>query len=834
MGQRVAGYVVPLAACRRSDADVAGGKGANLGELIHAGFPVPAGFVVTTAAYQAHIPHSGVTGRLEELRAAAPDGSAVRNALRQAELPPSLAATLLDAYRDLTGDNLDRGLAVRSSATAEDMPGATFAGQQETYLNVVGGDALVEAVRDCWASLWSERAIAYRERQGVAVPSMAVVVQLMVPAESAGVLFTANPVTGARDEIVIDAATGLGEAVVGGLTTPDHVVLDKRSGRIRSWQVGRREVVVRVRPGGGTERVTGRGRGAATLRDTQLRRLARLAARIERHFSGPQDVEWAWAGGRPYILQTRPVTALPVPPPAGWFPRTFAALIAEVIPVRPYPLDVTTWLGALLDTAGDYSRRIGWGTTPLVALITEENGVVVRLDPPAPRLTWRALLLPVRLWRWARSAGADDAGLMAEAEAFAHALRRHDLTSASWEELLATLREAGTVPAGVIQLRLRHLPDAVSLLWLWLLLLVLRRTDRLGALISGTENKTAETDRALDALAARIRSDPALAELFATGEAPELMSMLADRSPVFLRELHAFLDRYGHRETASPLLATQPTWRHAPEAVVGLLKARAAEPPPPAPTRPAWQVARDELLGHPLVRLPPLRQVVPRWLAGARRAFRAREDSRFYLTLALPMLRASMLELGRRLQSVGVVDEPEAVFHLTRGELERVPVWPPPPTHLTELRALVERRAAARAALAGTPLIDPSWYVPPEAGPMAMLPSGETRPGSLLHGMPGSPGVAEGPARIILEATHFDRLRAGDVLIAPYTNPAWTPLFPRAAAVVVDTGGVMSHAAIVAREYGIPAVMATGDGTQRLSDGQPVRVDGTRGLVLPA
>ncbi len=415
-------------------------------------------------------------------------------------------------------------------------------------------------------------------------------------------------------------------------------------------------------------------------------------------------------------------------------------------------------------------------------------------------------------------------------EAQVRMLQARDPSTASWSELLTTLRLACTLPAGALELRLRHLPDALSLLWLWLALVVLGRVDRLGALVSGTDNKTAETNRALDSLADQIRADAGLSELFATPTPPRvdparLFDELAKRSPAFLDDLLDFLDRYGHRETSSPALATQPTWHDAPEVVLGLLGARAATAPPP-PTQPAWRVARDEVLSHPLLRLPPLRRAFLRWLTRSRRAFRARENSRFYLTRPLPTVRATMLELGHRLQAVGVLDEPQAVFHLTLGELERVLSWPPPPALVAELRASVARRAAERAALAHTPLTDSSWYAPSRQRAEAT--------GALVSGTPGSPGVAVGPARIVAGVADFDRLHAGEVLVTPYTNPAWTPLFPRAAAVVVDTGGAASHAAIVAREFGIPAVMATGDATRRLVDGQRVRVDGTHGLVLPA
>jgi phosphoenolpyruvate synthase/pyruvate phosphate dikinase len=245
--------VLPIPALGPGDLALAGGKGANLGELVRGGFPVPEAVVVTTAAYASVVESNGLAATIEASLRGGDGAAGIRAAFEDATVPDGLRAEIVEAYTVLGGGPV----AVRSSATAEDLPGAAFAGQQDTYLNVVGEVALLQAVRRCWGSLWTDRAIAYRARRGVDQASvrMAVVVQRMVPAEHAGVLFTANPVTGARDEVVIDASPGLGEAVVSGLVTPDHYVLDAR-GAIRQHTQGRREVVIRGVDGGGTARTT--------------------------------------------------------------------------------------------------------------------------------------------------------------------------------------------------------------------------------------------------------------------------------------------------------------------------------------------------------------------------------------------------------------------------------------------------------------------------------------------------------------------------------------------------------------------------------------------------
>src|SRR5690606_27793224 len=308
--------VVPLRSVGRGDLALAGGKGANLGELIAGGFPVPAGFVVTTAAY--------------DLVAA---GQVTRAHFEGVAVPGPLRRAILDAYRELGGGPV----AVRSSATAEDLPGAAFAGQQDTFLNVVGEDELIDAVRRCWGSLWSERAVAYRDRLGIdrADVRIAVVVQRMVAAEAAGVLFTADPVTGVRGRLVADAGTGLGEAVVSGLVTPDHYVLTPQ-GEVVSYTPGRREVVVRAVAGGGVSHERGDGAPAGRLPGAALRELARLGTEAARHFGRPQDIEWTYAGGEVSLVQARPMTALPPPPIGRLGPlrRKLATVLMEYVPVR--------------------------------------------------------------------------------------------------------------------------------------------------------------------------------------------------------------------------------------------------------------------------------------------------------------------------------------------------------------------------------------------------------------------------------------------------------------------------------------------------------------------
>jgi rifampicin phosphotransferase len=823
-------YVVDLAQLGVGDLDHGGGKATNLGELRRAGFPVPPGFVITTTAYDLMVRSNDLQHDIVAASSRG-DASLVRTGFEKATIPSEVEQAILEGYRRMGGGSV----AVRSSATAEDLPQATFAGQQETFLGVSGDRALLDAVRRCWASLWSDRAISYREQHGLSqvAVKLAVIVQRMVAADVAGVMFTANPVTGARDETIIEASAGLGEALVSGLVTPDHFVL--RNTRHR-WQIaerhqGRHEVEVRPRAGDGVEQVAGVAVSGPVLPDAVLLQLARMGASIAKHFARPQDIEWAWADGKLYILQSRPITALPQPPtrPRRFEPPRFAA---DYLQIRPYPLDMTTWLPAV----GNALPRMlpAAGLIPSFARMwIERDGVVERVaDFPGIRLTPELLLAPARIVALARRydpAMWREDPILAAALTQVRELESRDLRALSWGELLDTAREAMAMPLAVMEIRRRYFPrGALALAALWITLGILGLKDRFAPLLSGVDNRTLEANRALEELAVEIRSDPELAALFGSQDSEHLLAALRQEAPgrAFLARFQAFLDAYGHRETGSPLLVSQPTWKDTPQTVLSILQGMARAEPTPRHRPSTWMAARDSILAHPALRFQPLRATVLNLILQARRVSALREDTHYAMTLPMPILRRALLELGRRLAEAGILEASEDVFHLRFDELESIDeVWPPPADPAEKLRQAARQRADRRLELerAGTPLMDLRSQTGPQSG-------GDV----LVVGTPGSPGVAEGPVRIVRDPAAFGSLLPGEVLVAPYTNPSWTPLFTRTAAVVVDTGAAMSHAAIVAREYRVPAVMGTGDGTSRLSDGQWVRVDGSHGQVFAA
>ncbi len=810
--------VLGLRELGRDDVARAGGKGANLGELIKAGFDVPDGFVLTTEAYAAALE----AAQLPLPPESEDDPAAFREQVCRVPVPETTRREIATAYANLGGGPV----AVRSSATAEDLPGATFAGQQDSFLNVIGEQQLIDAIRQCWASLWTERAVAYRRRRRIE-PSevrIAVVVQTMVPADAAGVMFTANPITGARDQTVVDASSGLGEAVVSGAVTPDHYVLDA-DGRLLEFSLGRRELAVAGRAGGGVEQRPGGSRGTAALR----RHPGGARGAGLRH-SPATSVNHKTSNGHSatadvYVVQTRPMTALPPAPlDLSRFQRLQGSILLEMLTLRPYPIDMTTWLpygpaGIMADMTAFFGIQGLFSNF----LVEDSEGVVVSYRPPSPHFTLGVLRAPYRLV--SRMLRYDPARWQQDPRAIAF---RASIRSAnerrpaelSWRELVRHLRQSLELMRPIAELRIDYLPSvAVAAARLRLLLGLLGKGSLFADLIAGAPTLTAAANQGLESLADQVRRDDQLRAALETGGLERL-----DDYPEFAAAFREYLDNFGARETTGLVVATSPSWGESPEMVLNLIMGMAA--PTTAGAGPARPERGDEAIArlstHWVMHYRGPRKLVRRWVDVARTGVAFREDTHAEAGWALPIFRRALLEAGRRLCTAGVLDTPEDVYHLRLEELEaiadasRIDI-----RERDRLRDVMRRRAARREELAGVPLIDPNLVFPP-------LEDSD----SLVTGTPAGGGRVTGAVRIVREPSEFGTLKEGEILVCPATNPSWTPLFQRAAAVVVDSGGLASHAAIVAREYGIPAIMGTGRGTSVLSNGQLVTVDGGSGRVV--
>lgn len=879
------GFVVRFAALGRDDLELAGGKGANLGELVRAGLPVPPGFVVSTDAYREFVETHGLAGPIGELAgsirtaagadqaaagadqaesapAAAEEASTRIQALFAAgAIPDGTAKDIVEAYRALADG---RPVAVRSSATAEDLPGASFAGQQDTYLNVRGPEALLDAVRRCWGSLWTARAMGYRARQGIEpdAVSLAVVVQEMVAADAAGVMFTANPGNGRRTEAVVAAAWGLGESVVGGSVNTDDLVLDKASGRVLTRRVADKTVWTVPEPDGGTaERpVPEERRRTPVLDDVTAAELVGLGTRIEEHFGAPQDVEWVRADGRFQIVQARPITALPEPeadPPTDWpvpDPKSlyFRASIVEQLPDPLSPLFADLGEASVGRSLRALMAEVFGAGAPGpddIGLIDINGYAYYRYTRAAMwGMTWRSPLA-VRLLRGGRL------GIRGWRE---HAHPRYRQAVGSWTgrdparlpatELLDGVRElldAGTTYYTAVQSIIPVAASSEVAFTGFYERLVRRDGDPSAAtFLLGADSLPILAEKSLYDLAGWARSRPGLAGALAAVPAPDLAAAVTDGpAPSGVDDeqwrdwrdrFRDHLDRFGH--TVYNLDFVNPVPADDPEPLLNTLLFYLRDDGDgrdPHRRQAASVERRERATAAVRARLGrPRRVVFDRLLRWAQRAAPIREDALGDIGLAWPLMRRLLLELGGRLAAMGAIGRSEDVFWLRETELGELaagvdaerPLRPHGP-------AVAERRMLWRGRRRSTP---PQLL--PERGAINLfkrwMPAAEQAgDGDLLTGIGASAGQVTGPARVLAGPADFGRMQPGDVLVASITTPAWTTLFALASAVVTDIGGPLSHSSIVAREYGIPAVLGTSVATRRIEDGQLVRVDGDAGTV---
>jgi phosphohistidine swiveling domain-containing protein len=869
-----------------------GGKGASLASMAAAGLPVPRGFLLTTDAYRQFLDENGLEPTIQEAVAGLSEAdpaswerasSAIEAAFLEAGLSGEVAEEARAAYAALAGDRPERAggdaglaVAVRSSATAEDLPGASFAGQQETFLNVRGVPALLDAIRRCWASLWAARALAYRHRLRIdhRTVAMAVVVQELVPAEVAGVLFTANPTTGERGELLINASYGLGEAVVSGQVTPDTYLLDKATLAVKTMTLGAKELMVVPSAGleaGGTDGAApdaGQGtlhqpvpegrRGEPALPEPLLRELAALGVEAELNFGGvPQDIEWAVADRQVWLLQSRPITGLPPAPLRDvlWDPPVPGSkwIRRQVVEHMPEPLsplfedlylrdglersiDVVMVALRMPDALDDmidrplfatvngfaYQRadvKLRSGTAP--ALI----GYMARGIPTLFRegvQNWRDKELPayqetIARWKALDPAGLSDARLLDGVRELARADARY------W---FATALVIGTAKV------------TDSLLDTFLSKAAPGRKLSSGRFLRALSNRGMASEAALEEVADLVRGSAELRALVAATPPERLREALAESpagGPV-LEALDAYFEQFGH--LIYSLDFAVPTQADNPLPVLLSLRALAARPHRDAEAMLTAMAREREALTRETARsFDPIRRRLFRLLLGwARRYAPYREEALFYVGAAWPTLRRLALELGRRLAETGLLERSDDVFYLTSAELSAVGPASAGDAGPSDPATLARERRALREA---RKRLQPPAAVPPayqfKLGPLDL--SGResqkrnTVNGTTLRGFAVSPGRVTALASVIRGPADFGAMQPGMILVCPTTTPAWTPLFSQARALVTDIGGILAHGSIVAREYGIPAVMGTGTATQRIASGQQITVDGDAGTV---
>src|SRR5215218_7668893 len=858
---------------RKDDIALAGGKGANLGELSRAELPVPPGFVVTTTAYDAFVEAHGIAdaivGRALVTRVDDPDAfeevaEGIRALFSGGKVPEEMADEIRAAYHQLSEDAVERPVAVRSSATAEDLPGMSFAGQQETYLNVRGAEALLEGVKNCWASLWTARAMAYRARQGVdpATVSLGVVVQRMVKSEAAGVMFTANPSNGRRDQATISAAWGLGESVVSGSVTPESIVVEKGSGRVLSREISDKDVMTVYSENGTEQRpVPEARRRQPVLDDGAAAELERYGKRIEDHYGTPQDIEWALVGGEFFIVQSRPITALPEPmadPPTNWSvpdPKGFyvRASIVEQMPDPLSPLfadladgSVTRSLDKLMnELLGSGTLREGDLALPTVngyAYYYYKMAAILRISAKAlavlPSLYGSGKASGVKRWR--EYSHPRYATIVKEWEA----KPPQDLPAVGLFAGARELLDAGTEYYTSVQTIIPIAATSEMLFTGFYDRLIRREGDPPGQIfLLGFDSTPIRAEKSLYDLAMWCGEHPELAAALLDTPSERALELLRmEEPPAGMDErvwddwrlrFQTHLDRYGHTvynlDFANPVPADDPTPLF--DTLKFYLRGQGQNP---YERQRRMVRRREEATRAVLERLDPARRrLIGRLLRWTQDAAPVREDALADTGLAWPLMRSMLLELGRRLFEAGAVEKPADVFWLRRDELEDMASsLDAGETQLASLADSVKQRKMLwRGQRRVTPpqlLPKNSWFKVFES---LMPAASEDQTGDTIKGIAASGGQVTAAARVLGGPGDFGQMRPGEVLVAAITTPAWTSLFAMASAVVTDVGGPLSHSSIVAREYGIPAVLGTGVATRRIRSEQNIRVDGDAGTV---
>jgi pyruvate,water dikinase len=890
-----AALVVPLETLDRTSLPIAGGKATNLGELIHAGFAVPAGFCVTTAAYARVSATAGLDTSLAGLEATSREESAhqielataIRTALCQTPLPPEIVGAVTSAYQALSaGEPIP--VSVRSSATAEDLQDASFAGQQETFLNVIGSEAVLTAVQQCFASLWTDRATQYRASLGIAPRDvrLAVVVQRMVEAEVAGVLFTSNPLTGKRRQAVIDANPGLGEAVVSGATNPDHFVVQTMTGEIVERRLGDKQVLIQAAAEGGTQKIeAGPSPARACLSDDQIRALAALGARVEALYEMPQDIEWAIdASGQVFLLQARPITTLfPLPVEAPLTDEDLRVYLAFGVQQGTYRPFTPMGLSALRCLSSGFLTIIGhpppdpligpgfvkeaasrpffevtaalrspFGRRFLIEAMTEAEVHAATSFAHLvtdPRLSLRTtprrafgralvlLLVRTRLpWYLLQALLAPQAASR-RVQRFVEQLRNAHQLEVSADAA------AHLAAAECLLLNCLHLAFRVSPVMLAGMQSFALGRRLLGELASESEcqtvlggspvNPTTQMNLALWRLSREIWADATSRQLLQSTPAERLaQDYRQGRLPAPLQQgLARFLQEYGHQGVCELDLGV-PRWSEDPTYVLALLTGYLEmEESVHAPDR---QLQRAERAANAMIATLAQRARHKHWLRGwlvrlclqrAHTLAGFREMTRFVVGLRLSQARELLWPVGEELVRAGRLKEAADLFFLTVPEAHALLSGADLRERVSERRATFARELRRRHV----PLVLLSDGTEPTAQPQTT--QSTARSEGTLQGSPASAGRVTATARVILDP-HDARLSQGEILVAPSTDPGWTPLFLKASGLVMEVGGAMAHGAIVAREYGIPAVVGVAGATERIVTGSRVTIDGTAGTVV--
>ncbi|QHC23858.1 rifamycin-inactivating phosphotransferase [Streptomyces sp. GS7] len=867
-------YVWDLHEADETQVAVVGGKGAHLGGLSRIeGIRVPGGFCVTTDAFRRIMAEApSIDDRLDQLsRLTRLDGEGddreairtlsaqIRRTIEGIAIPGDLAEAITRALARL-GEQA--GYAVRSSATAEDLPTASFAGQQDTYLNVVGPTAILQHISRCWASLFTERAVTYRQRNGIdhRTVHMAVVVQQMVVPDAAGILFTADPVTGNRKVATVDAGFGLGEALVSGLVNPD--VLTVRHGEVVAKAIAAKQRAVHALPAGGTQEVAidSQRQEQPALTDAQVVRLVQLGRRIEAHFGRPQDIEWCLVDDGFQIVQSRPITTLfPVPEAGDQENHVYVSVGHGQMMTDPMkPLGFSMWQLTAMVPMHEAGGRLFVDVTRRLASPASRAGLldVFGRGDPLIRDALETVLdrdgfvpsLPDAPPGGPQSGGPPASGASAPIETdpaiVTELIERSQVSIAALERDIRTktgpalfdfLLDAFEEHKRVVgdPLNLQAIMAGMEATW-WLndkLQEWLGEKNAADTLtLSAPDNVTSEMGLALLDVADVIRPQSEVVAFLKGVEDEGFLDELAKLAGgTEARDaIEAYLDRYGMR-CVGEIDITRPRWRERPSTLVPAILDNVRNFEPGAAER-RFEQGRQKAQKKEQDVLSRLRALpdgdrkageAKRMIDRVRTFIGYREYPKYGIVSRYFVYKQALLEEAERLVQANVLPEKEDVFYLTFQEFHDVVR-----SNRLDHQLIQQRKDAFRSYHALTP-------------PRVLTSDGEAVtgayrrddvPAGALIGLPVSAGTIEGRARVILDLAEAD-LEAGDILVTTFTDPSWSPLFVGIAGLVTEVGGLMTHGAVIAREYGLPAVVGVEQATRLIRDGQRIRVHGTDGYI---
>ena len=867
-----------------SDLLKVGGKGANLGELTKAGFEVPPGFCLTTKAFTAFIAKAteDIYLRLNDV---SPDnlehlrdvGRSIRSYLSGVPVPEGIEKALVEAWKNL-GEN--HAYAIRSSATAEDLPNASFAGQQDTYLNIRGKDQIVTKAKACLISLFTDRAILYRIQNGFDHRKVAisVIVQRMVEPHVSGILFTADPVSGNRNTVSIDASFGLGEALVSGIVSADLYQVNKHTKKISKRQIATKNIAIRPLGEGGTEQIelNEEDRDKQALSDEQIVSLAKLGIRIEAHYGTPQDIEWALEGDTLFITQSRPITSLyPLPEPRPgdedlhiYFSLSHFQVMTNAMP--PLSLSVIRTLIPFGRKPGQIESRSmktagGRLYADLAPILRHPLGrrILLKAFKNADQLAVSALselvkrpefqthgkrfnplrimpfVLPylvksIGMLLWGRPEGVSEKALVLIDKFTSDLESKLGSVNELSERLKIAVDELQQLKRPVLTWVPFWIAGVISDTLLKTILINKADPDDLISIERGLKgNVVTEMNLAVGDLADVARSSNAVEKVLSQKniDAKTRLENLASlpEGKTFLKQWNKFIHTYGARGP-SEIDLSQPRWSEDPASVLQMVVNAMGQSQKGAHRIHYQQlITEGESAANNLIAVALKGRwgklwglLTKRLIYVARNLTPLREHHKFLAIRVLEILKRVLVDAGDQLQKRGRLNSSKDIWFLSLPEVIEALE-----TDQKDLKDLVLIR---RSVFEHYQSLTPPRVITSEGEVPAVHLNLPEAPEGALFGSPVSAGVVEGVAKIVLDPSE-EALNPGEILVAPFTDPGWTPLFVNAGGLITEVGGMMTHGSVVAREYGIPAVVGVIDATKQIKTGQKIRVHGNKGYV---